>query len=663
MRVIALLIVILVSESLAAAPPEPGPGEVKFNKSEIHLENRAIEVDWKADAKGLSWTRVRNTLTDSTVSPLSPAFKIDRKPGSGTEIVEWEMIGDPRTGKVPPNPKSPRRADQAPASSVEVELRANDGLRCIWRAELRDGSHYVRQSVELQSSERDVQIDRVVLFDAEIPHAKVSGECPGSPIVTTDQFWGFEHPMAQSSVNGGRATSWIARALPLRKGQTVTYSSVIGVAPRGQMRRAFLNYVERERAHPYRPFLHYNSWYDLGMFTKFDEAQCLDVIKAYGRELVEKRGVKLDSFLFDDGWDNYESMWEFHKGFPNGFMPLKAECEKIGAGPGVWLSPWGGYGDPRNKRLAYGKSQGFEVDNQGYALSGPKYYKRFHDVTLEFVTKSGINHFKFDGTGSPDKMCPGSAFDSDFEAAIQLIADLRAAKPDLFINLTTGTWPSPFWLRHADSTWRGGSDHSFAGVGSDRQRWITYRDADTYSGVVRRAPLYPINSLMLHGIIYAPHANKLTSDPNGDFRAEVRSYFGSGTQLQELYVSPKLLTKENWDDLAASAKWSRDNADVLVDTHWVGGDPGKLEVYGWASWSPRKGILVLRNPSDRPQAYSVDPQLVFELPDDAIKSFVATNPYARTTGKPGIDFAEGRSRVLDLEAFEVRVLEFAPKGK
>lgn len=627
------------------------------------LENQAIEAVWQAAANGVNCVRVKNKWTGLTISPTAPAFQCLRRNASGTTAVEWELNEPPRSTVLTARAESSCRAEQVPGSSVEAELRSKDGLRCIWRAELRDGSNYVRQEVELQAVDGDVDLEQVVLFDAEIPHAKVSGECPGSPIVAGDFFFGCEHPMAAARVVEDRATSWLARALPIRKGQTVEYTSVIGVAPRGQMRRSFLQYVERERAHPYRPFLHYNSWYDLGMFTKFDEAQCLDVIQTYGRELVEKRGVKIDSFLFDDGWDNYESMWEFHKGFPNGFLPLKEEAAKIKSAPGVWLSPWGGYGDPRNKRLAYGESQGYEVDNQGYALSSPKYYKRFHDVTLDFVTKFGINHFKFDGTGSPDKMCPGSAFDSDFEAAIQLIADLRAARPDLFINLTTGTWPSPFWLRHADSTWRGGSDHSFAGVGTDRQRWITYRDADTYSGVVRRAPLYPINSLMIHGIIYAPHANKLNNDPNGDFRSEVRSYFGSGTQLQELYVSPKLLTKENWDDLAGSAKWARENADVLVDTHWIGGDPGKLEVYGWASWSPRKGILVLRNPSDRAQAYSVDPQLVFELPDDAIKSFVATNPYARTAGKPGMDFAAGRSRVLDLEAFEVRVLEFSPKGK
>jgi len=34
--------------------------------------------------------------------------------------------------------------------------------------------------------------------------------------------------------------------------------------------------VERERAHPYRTFLHYNSWYDLGYFNKFDQAGAVD---------------------------------------------------------------------------------------------------------------------------------------------------------------------------------------------------------------------------------------------------------------------------------------------------------------------------------------------------------------------------------------------------
>jgi hypothetical protein len=93
--------------------------------------------------------------------------------------------------------------------------------------------------------------------------------------------------------------------------------------------------------------------------------------------------------------------------------------------------------------------------------------------------------------------------------------------------------------------------------------------------VVRVGPLFPLNSLMHHGIIYARKAQGLNTDPGNDFADEVRSYFASGTGLQEMHVSPDLLSEQNWDDLAAAAKWARTNAAVLRDSHWIGGDPAR----------------------------------------------------------------------------------------
>ena len=71
----------------------------------------------------------------------------------------------------------------------------------------------------------------------------------------------------------------------------------------------------------------------------------------------------------------------------------------VKAAPGVWMSPFGGYGGPRNERLAFGKAEGFETNARGFALSGPIYYKRFRDVCIEMLTKYGVNQFKFDGIG------------------------------------------------------------------------------------------------------------------------------------------------------------------------------------------------------------------------------------------------------------------------
>ncbi|MGH9518618.1 MAG: enterotoxin, partial [Terriglobales bacterium] len=235
-------------------------------------------------------------------------------------------------------------------------------------------------------------------------------------------------------------------------------------------------------------------------------------------------------------------------------------------------------------------------------------------------------------------------------------------KPGLFINLTTGTYPSPFWLRYADSTWRGGYDTNFAGVGTDRQQWMTYRDGATRRGVVERGPLYPLNSLMLHGIVFARHARRLSSDPGHDFDAEVRSYFGTGTQLQEMYISHDLLQSGDWDALAEAASWARRNADTLLDSHWVGGDPAQLEPYGHAAWSAGNAILCLRNPSEKPQTIELDPAEAFELPASAPNRFRLRSPFARDQWRqpdpcPYHELRAGQKHSFNLKPFEVRTLD------
>jgi hypothetical protein len=97
------------------------------------------------------------------------------------------------------------------------------------------------------------------------------------------------------------------------------------------------------------------------------------------------------------------------------------------------MSPWGGYSKPKQERIEFGNAAGYEMVGNGYALSGPSYYAALRDVCLDMVRKYGVNQFKFDGTGNAGSVFKGSSFDSDFSAAIHLIAELRAEKPDLFI--------------------------------------------------------------------------------------------------------------------------------------------------------------------------------------------------------------------------------------
>jgi len=40
----------------------------------------------------------------------------------------------------------------------------------------------------------------------------------------------------------------------------------------------------------------------------------------------------------------------------------------------VWLSPFGGYGEPKEQRIKLGREQGYELNATGFSLAGPKYY-------------------------------------------------------------------------------------------------------------------------------------------------------------------------------------------------------------------------------------------------------------------------------------------------
>ncbi len=631
--------------------------------------NQAGQESFGNAAIGARWKVAGDHLTDMTIAShdgsqslaIKAPFALTLADGHTISAGDMHLLAAPDEQALPVDAKASRLADRLPGQGVRASFGDADGrFRIDWQLVQREGSAYLREVVTITALKQDEHITSVSLLPAEAASAAVDGNVKGSPVVAGQMYVGFEDPLSDSEVRGKHVALTMARSLPLRKGQSITYSAVAGVVRDGQLRRDFAAYIERERAHPYRPFLHYNSWYDIGYFTPYTEAQALDRINTFGEELSVKRGVKLDSFLFDDGWDDRSGSWNFSKDFPRGFAPLRDAAAKYDAAPGMWLSPWGGYGQPAKERADRGAKSGYEVIDDGLALSGPKYYQQFHNTVMELVNKNGVNQFKFDGTGNADSVFPGSAFDSDFSAAIQLINDIRKAKPDIFINLTTGTWASPFWLRYADSIWRGGEDDWHAGVGTEREQWITYRDQQTYENIVIQGPLFPINSLMLHGIIYAQKNTRLNTDPGHDFANEVHSYFATGTQLQEMYITPSLLTKADWDALAEAAKWSRANADVLRDTHWIGGDPGRLDVYGWGAWSPHKSIITLRNPDAHAQVAVIDLQRQLELPTGAARNFRVVdlwkNGDSSVPGRLDVDHASS----IVLKPFEVLTLELTP---
>ena len=429
----------------ALAVPIPGildlAGRVPLAAScSIHgdlltLENAALAGSWRVSNGSLHGAGIVDRVNGGTLPITTSPFTLVMADGTTLAAESMRIVAGPRAERLTARPGASRLAERSAGWELSVTLRdAAGAVEATWRAVLRDGSRYLRQEVTLNALREPLAVREVVLVDVALPGAAVMGEVQGSPIVAGRCYTAFEHPLSASTVTDGRARCVLARELPLRPSAPFTVSAVAGVVRAGQLRRDFQAYVERERAHPSRTFLHYNSWYDIGYFSKYSEPEALAVVAAYCAELHEKRGVVLSSFLFDDGWDDAASLWGFHGGFPRGFSGVRDAAARCGAAPGVWMSPWGGYGKPKEERLASGRAQGFETNEGGFALSGPKYYQRFRETCLDMIRRYGVNQFKFDGTGNAASAFAGSVFDSDFDAAISLIGDLRMEAPDLFIE-------------------------------------------------------------------------------------------------------------------------------------------------------------------------------------------------------------------------------------
>ena len=640
------------------------------------IENEYISIDIRTAGRRFAGVTVQDKINGRSYDLGKEIFTIQLQEAKTDEACSKKeytdvclplssldlMCGTPVVSSIAAQPEGRRLVDRRAGQRVSLPFAATtDGYKLEWWAELREGQPYLRMGLNITPMQFAMPARKITLLNITAPEARVEGTVKGAPVVAAGNrlFAGVESPLSKGEVTVEGFACSLERTTHLPARTESRISAVLGFCTPGQLRRTFqLAYLNEERARPYFPLFNYNTWYDIGYFTPYNEQDVLDTVRMFGEELVRKRGVVMDSFLLDDGWDNTETLWQFHDGLPNEFRNIRALMESYGSAPGVWFSPWGGYGQPKLNRIA-AAGDTYETNERGFALSGPKYYELFRDMCLHMIREQGVNQFKLDGCSGMAEPAPGSRFGSDFEAAIALIDELRAEKPDIYINLTTGTWASPFWFSIADSVWRGNWDHDFCGVGTARQQWITFRDAMIYAHNVKISPLCPINSLMTHGVIYNKGARGLMTTEGDDLADEIWSGLGLGTQMQEIYITPAMLKEHEWDTLAAAAKWSRANAATMVDSHWVGGDPAALEVYGFGSWSPEKGILVLRNPGDTEQSFSFDPASVFELPLGAPLSYNLSSP--KGDSLPATAMA-GKVTELKLKPFGVLVIEATPQA-
>ncbi len=615
---------------------QPGVAKITQKSNSYQLANKVLKASFINTGGKLYF----NGCSELGLQPSTELFKVLL--GDGKTITASEMkLEDVKMATLAENPSAATASLRYAGKALEARFTYEE-LSIVWRAVLRNGSHYLRTEMDIQAA-KDLPMKGIVAMNYLVAKnsaytaPEVVGNTRGAILASNHIFAGLETPMGLNSCKDeGNATHieglW-RRNTTLKAGKTWNISSVVGLVAPNQLRRSFLAYSERERAVAWRPYPVYISWYELNIDRNNAQApsykgnmtveQCADVVSHWKTHFYDKYQMAPKAFVWDDGWDQYGT-WTFNPNFPNGFDEPANEAKKMGTGIGAWLGPVGGYGQSGEYRRAYWRSKG------GMQLSNEDYYNFFIRCCTNMIDRYDFRFFKFDGISAqasaigPDE---GTRGEENAEAIISIERAVRQKRPDIFLNTTVGTWASPFWFHFTDAVWRQEGDYGEAGdQGTDRERWITYRDRLVYQNFIQRSPVCPINTLMTHGFILSRWgAVSKNMDYDGIVR-EMRCAFACGSGMVELYNDYKLMDeiKDNqgnagalWKDLAECIKWQQEQADVLPDAHWVGGNPWdgkKANVYGWAAWNGKKSVLTLRNPSTSAQTFTTTLREALDIP-------------------------------------------------
>ena len=615
---------------------QPGVAKITQKANSYQLANKVLNASFINTGGKLYF----NGCSELGLQPDTELFKVLL--GDGKTITASEMkLEDVKMVTLAENPSAATASLRYAGKALEARFKYEE-LSIVWRAVLRNGSHYLRTEMDIQAA-KDLPMKGIVAMtylvakNSAYTAPEVVGNTRGAILASNHIFAGLETPMGlNSSKDEGNATHieglW-RRNTTLKAGKTWNISSVVGLVAPKQLRRSFLAYSERERAVAWRPYPVYISWYELNIDRNNAPApsykgnmtveQCADVVSHWKTHFYDKYQMAPKAFVWDDGWDQYGT-WTFNPNFPNGFDEPANEAKQMGTGIGAWLGPVGGYGQSGEYRRAYWRSKG------GMQLSNEDYYNFFIRCCTNMIDRYDFRFFKFDGISAqasaigPDE---GTRGEENAEAIISIERAVRQKRPDIFLNTTVGTWASPFWFHFTDAVWRQEGDYGEAGdQGTDRERWITYRDRLVYQNFIQRSPVCPINTLMTHGFILSRWgAVSKNMDYDGIVR-EMRCAFACGSGMVELYNDYKLMDeiKDNqgnagalWKDLAECIKWQQEQADVLPDAHWVGGNPWdgkKANVYGWAAWNGKKSVLTLRNPSASAQTFTTTLREALDIP-------------------------------------------------
>jgi len=424
----------------------------------------------------------------------------------------------------------------------------------------------------------------------------------GQPVfINNSWFAALEHPASSNYFEAGQL---ILKQFPgyiFEREKLPMQTVVIGSSDNGFAKKSFWKFVNDFRRKP-RSISLYNTWCDMRGDKLTSEKIYATAEKIKNKLTVHE--TNFDCFVIDDGWQNQKSIWKENlRKIPEGLPEMYEVIKSKGYKSGLWL-PFTGVG----LDIKWAEKNGYESACDVYfCMSGTNFNQAVRKRLKNIIETSKIDLFKHDFNyfdcsriqhgHFADKMQSGEA---NVNALISLLKFESSLRTNIFLMVTSGIWPSPFWLKYCDVIWMGGKDHDFdkqfpASYGSIFE--MNYRDGALYNIVDKNKNIFPISALMTHGIVDARHnVYNLTAEEDEGWANHLMNYLGRGSMLREFYISPERITDLRWKMIAQGLKWAKSLDKQMINSHFILGNPSKGELFGYKGNADGKTYVSIRNP-------------------------------------------------------------------
>jgi len=503
-------------------------------------------------------------------------------------------------------------------------------------------------------------------------------------------FFGVEFPASYNFVENNTGFCGYQWGNTLKKNQNYkTYKSVIGVSDDGEfIQDAFFKYINQIRLRPLKLQVQYNTWFDFG--SSVNKEDFYKSVTTINNELVIKRGVpSLNNYVIDDGWEDVNKDWsdktyKVNDKFSQDFSYSISKVNEINSQLGLWLSPGCLFGAEYIVKKY--KEQGFETLHKYMSITGEKYMQLLEDRLIE-LSKKNISFFKLDGlfgnhhqrefelnsyknkipsmahlgkhklTSSAKKL-NDSKYDelktyylvAGTDRLIRIFQKLNKVNPDIYIVISNGAYLSPWWLMYIDSVWL--INAKDAAEDNNITEMLVYKDNVYYEIWQTENTQFPLNSVFNH------EPKIITNVENEQkFKEYLWMSLSRGTGLIDLYLKPNILSEKNWDVLADGLKWAHKSFPYFSNPKMHGGNPKKLEVYGYTGWNENGGYISFYNLSDKTVTYKI----TLDRKTGLLKN---KNRYRISSDLNGSDNSIGKEKnygdilSVSLQTGQVKVLDF-----